>query len=94
MATERPYVVGGVTTVQSGDRESRTTGRRGAGDERQKNHEVSEMQKAEVVLGVLRERGGRSRKHSPSDTGRLVAGAAGDFGQGCVLTQSRQSVVS
>src|SRR5487761_1246850 len=60
MATERPYVVGGVTTVQSGDRESRTTGRRGAGDERQKNHEVSEMQKAEVVLGVLRERGRRS----------------------------------
>ena len=33
-------------------------------------------------------------KHSPPDTGRLVAGAAGDFGQGCVLTQSRQSVVS
>ena len=26
MATECPYVVGGVTTVQSGDRESRTTG--------------------------------------------------------------------
>ena len=34
------------------------------------------------------------RKHSPPDTGRLVAGAAGDFGQGCMLTQSRQSVVS
>src|SRR5258708_34775727 len=60
MSTERPYVVGGVTTVQSGDRESRTTGRRGAGDERQRSHEVSEMQKAEVVLGVLRERGRRS----------------------------------
>jgi hypothetical protein len=26
MATECPYVVGGVTSAQSGDRESRTTG--------------------------------------------------------------------
>ena len=29
-----PLVVGGVTSAQSGDRESRTTGRRGTGDER------------------------------------------------------------
>ncbi len=33
-ATECPYVVGGVTSAQSGDRESRTTGRRGTGDKR------------------------------------------------------------
>src|ERR1035438_8309678 len=29
-----PAVVGGVTSAQSGDRESRSTGRRGTGDER------------------------------------------------------------
>ena len=29
-----PVLVGGVTSAQSGDRESRTTGRRGTGDER------------------------------------------------------------
>ena len=29
-----PVVVGGVTPAQSGDRENRTTGRRGTGDER------------------------------------------------------------
>jgi hypothetical protein len=29
-----PVLVGGVTSAQSGDRENRTTGRRGTGDER------------------------------------------------------------
>jgi hypothetical protein len=29
-----PVLVGGVTSAQSGDRESRSTGRRGTGDER------------------------------------------------------------
>jgi hypothetical protein len=52
-----PVVVAGVTTCQSGDRESRTTGRRGAGDRTRRNLKVREMQIAETVLGVLRERG-------------------------------------
>ena len=52
-----PVVVGGVTSAQSGDRENRTTGRRGTGDERLRNHEGCAMQTAEVVLSVLRERG-------------------------------------
>ena len=51
-----PVVVAGVTTCQSGDREGRITGRRGTGD-RMHDPEVCEMQDAETVLGILRERG-------------------------------------
>ena len=59
-----PVVVAGVTTCQSGDRESRTTGRRGTGDRTARNREVCVMQDAETVLDVLRERG---RKGLPCD---------------------------
>ena len=59
-----PVVVAGVTACQSGDREKRTTGRRGTGDWTNGNHEVCGMQEAGVVLAVLRERG---RKGLPCD---------------------------
>jgi group II intron reverse transcriptase/maturase len=59
-----PVVVVGVASDQSGDRESRTTGRRGAGDWTNGSHGVCVMQRAEVVLEVLRERG---RKSLPCD---------------------------
>src|SRR6476646_10008606 len=49
-----PVVVAGVTTCQSGDRESRTTGRRGTGDRTIRNREVCVMQDAGTVLEVLR----------------------------------------
>ena len=48
-----PVVVAGVTTCQSGDRESRTTGRRGTGDRTIRNREVCVMQDAGTVLEVL-----------------------------------------
>ena len=59
-----PVVVAGVTSGQSGDRESRSTGRRGAGDRTEGNREVCVMQNAATVLEVLRERG---RKGLPCD---------------------------
>src|SRR6266511_316489 len=49
-------VVAGATTGQGG-RESRLHRRRGPGDWTPKTREVCEMQSAETVLGVLRERG-------------------------------------
>src|SRR5690242_82957 len=51
-------LVAGVTTGQGG-RESRPHGRRGPGDRTPQSREVCEMQDAETVLGVLRERGRR-----------------------------------
>ena len=51
-------VVAGVATGRGG-RESRPHGRRAAGDRTPGNREVCEMQSAETVLGVLRERGRR-----------------------------------
>src|SRR5690242_14679840 len=51
-------LVAGVTTGQGG-RESRPHGRRGPGDRTPQSREVCEMQSAETVLGVLRERGRR-----------------------------------
>ena len=54
----RPVVVAGVTTGQGG-RESRPQGEGGTGDRTPTDREVCEMQNAETVLGVLRERGRR-----------------------------------
>src|SRR6266550_3235924 len=59
-----PAVVAGVTSCQSGDRESRSTGRRGTGDRTIRNRGVCEMQDAGTVLAILRERG---RKGLPCD---------------------------
>ena len=40
-----PVVIGGVTSAQSGDRESRTTGLRGTGDERSRTMRDAQCRK-------------------------------------------------
>jgi len=58
-----PVAVAGVTTCQGG-REKPSAGRRGTGDWTPDDREVCEMQTAETVLSVLRERG---RRRLPMD---------------------------
>src|SRR5712691_3830617 len=58
-----PVLAAGVTTCRGG-RESRATGRRGTGVRHYRSQEACEMQPAETVLGVIRERG---RKGLPCD---------------------------